>query len=273
MVASKNMQGWVAVVTGCGQPDGIGTAVARALAAEGASMVVTDRALPEGEKDNLEALARELNQGDVRVEAFRADVTSEEACKATADFATAKFGRIDVLVNNAGADHGADRQPSHHVPLDAWQKVMNVNLTGTFLMSRACAPHMVTQKRGRIINISSIAAFRAIAARGAYSASKAGVLGLTNSLSADLAPYQVTVNAICPGSVATRRARSTAKDQTGDVQKGLDAMAKLIPMGRSGKPEDIANAVAFLASPKSGYITGQAISVDGGFGSVLPLQQ
>ena len=179
------------------------------------------------------------------------------------------FSQLTVLVNNAGAPHGADRAPITEVPLEAWQLQLDVNLTGSFLMIRAALPHMLDRNYGRIINISSGAALVGSPQRAAYSASKAGVIGLTRSVAAEVSRRGITVNAICPGAIATSRAADTAgREHGGSVDQGLAARAAAMPVGRIGLPADIASAVAYLASPESSFITGQVWSVDGGAGTV-----
>jgi 3-oxoacyl-[acyl-carrier protein] reductase len=172
-------------------------------------------------------------------------------------------------VNNAGAPHGADRAPITDVPLEAWRHQIDVNLTGCFLMIRAAMPHLLRGGYGRIINMSSGAALMGIPQRAAYSASKAGIIGLTRSVAAEVSRNGITVNAICPGAIATSRAAATAgREHEGAVDAGMAARAAATPVGRMGLPSDIASAVAFLASPESSYVTGQVWSIDGGAGKV-----
>ncbi|ETW93807.1 MAG: hypothetical protein ETSY2_50800, partial [Candidatus Entotheonella gemina] len=165
----------------------------------------------------------------------------------------------------AGAPHGQDRNQIEQVPLSAWEFVFSINVTGVFLMSRAAVPHMKAQGYGRIISMASVAGLEALPERAAYCASKAAVIGMTRSLAYDLAPHGITVNCICPGSIRTDRAiSSTIRAGWTDVDAGLAERAKGIPVRRHGRPEDIAAAVAHLASEDAGYIVGQAIAVDGG---------
>lgn len=271
---TTDLSGRVAIVTGCGKRDGIGASVARMLAALGASVVVTDRPAPDGKKtDQLDELAAGLDSAKGGL-AIRADVTSEADCAIVASTTVKRFGRVDILVNNAGADHGADRRPIAEIAYADWQRVLNVNLTGGFLMARACVPTMVSQGWGRIIGISSISATRGFIHRIPYSASKAGVLGLTHALAAEMAPHGVTVNAICPGPVETARARSTAALQGGpaSVEETLRKTAQTVPVKRMGRPADVANAVCFFASPLSDFVTGQVMTVDGGISLVIGKQ-
>jgi len=262
-MSSGSLQGWVAIITGCGYSDGIGAATARTLCSEGASVLVTDLDRGSGTKDDLDSLVEELRRMGSGAESFRADITNESSCKETVAYALKQFGRLDILVNNAGADQGADAQSVADVPADEWRRVINVNLNGAFLMSRSGIPAMLSQRRGRIVSIASIAAIRGLVNRAAYSASKSGLLGLTRALAMELAPAGITVNAVCPGSIETRRARSKAP-VGGDLKKPLARPPRPIPLGDLGSPQDIADAVTFLASPKAKYITGQMLVVDGG---------
>ena len=217
----------------------------------------------------LEQLADEINEAGGSARSYRGDVSSEADCASVVSAVVRDFSQLTVLVNNAGAPHGADRAPITEVPLEAWRLQLDVNLTGSFLMIRAALPHMLDLNYGRIINISSGAALVGSPQRAAYSASKAGVIGLTRSVAAEVSRRGITVNAICPGAIATSRAADTAgREHGGSVDQGLAARAAAMPVGRIGLPADIASAVAFLASPESSFITGQVWSVDGGAGTV-----
>jgi 3-oxoacyl-[acyl-carrier protein] reductase len=266
----------VALITGCGKRIGIGSAAARALAAAGVAVIVGDAAPAGLSNDNedadagqswrgLPSLVDEITTAGGKAIAVQCDVTSESDCRTMVGAALDSFGRVDILVNNAGAPHGRDRADLEEVPLEAWQRVMAVNAGGVFLMSKAVLPHMRAQGWGRMINIASSAVKYPLRHRATYSASKSAVVGFTQSLAIDLAPSGITVNAICPGSIRTTRAMSTAR-HTGwnDVEAGLAERAKSIPMGRHGSTEDIAALIVFLASEGSAYITGQSIYVDGG---------
>lgn len=260
----------VAIITGCARRDGIGAAVASRLASQGIAVAVTDlpsdRAEGPGADDALDEFVESLRTTGSKALACRGDVASEADCRSIVASAVDAFGPPTILVNNAAAPHGADRAFVTEVPLQAWEAQLNVNLTGEFLMARAVVPAMIAGHYGRIVNIASVAGLIGGVNRTAYSASKAGILGLTRALAAELAGYSITVNAVCLGAIATSRAVSTARRRGGDdsVPQALAQQAAAIPAGRFGVPADIAGAVAYLASPEAGYVTGQTLVVDGG---------
>lgn len=274
----SEFDGQVALITGCARAQGMGRAMCAAFARAGADIVATDVAAGGTRNENdeglaearlgwkgLESLAAEVQGLGRRVLTLVGDVSRAADAERFAAEALAHFGRIDVLVNNAAAPHGADRRLLWEVPEEAWDLVLDVNLKGTFLMSRAVIPHMLSRARGRIINMASVAGKRGTARRGAYTASKFGVIGLTQSLAQEVAAHGITVNAICPGSVDTSRRESTARRERALAERDPGApLLSLPPTGRVARPDDIARLALFFASAASDHITGQAWNVDGG---------
>lgn len=266
----------VALITGCGKENGIGAATARRLAAAGVIVAVSDVASAGVQNDNaleksgsawqgLDTLTAEIEAAGGAAFSLVGDVSAEEGAAHLVRETVAKYGRLDILVNNAGAPHGQDRGQIETVPLAGWDAVMAINAKGVFLMTRAAVPHMKARRWGRIVSMSSVAGLYPLPERAAYSASKAAVIGLTRSVAYDLASFGITVNCVCPGSIRTDRAiSSTLRAGWTDVDAGLKARAKDIPVGRHGLPEEVAATIAHLASDDAGFITGQAFVVDGG---------
>ena len=266
----------VALITGCGKRDGMGRAIANTLAASGVAVVVTDKqpagvlnrrqevlGLADDGWRGVDSLVEEITSSGGGAMSLLGDISVVEDARQMVDEAAAWRGRLDILVNGAAAPQGLDRQDIEDVPIDVWDFVISVNLRGTYLMSRFAVPHMRAQRWGRIINISSQAGQVAAAMSTAYSASKAGVLGFTRALSADVAPWGITANAIAPGMVATSRSMLSL-DPAIDVDAEVKRRGSMLAVGRPGYPEDIAAAVAYLASEASGYMTGQTLVLDGG---------
>lgn len=234
-----------AIVTGAGK--GIGKGIAEALAEAGYNLVVSDIIQEDGEK-----VAEELKASGAKTLAVKCDVSKKGEVENLFSEAAKEFGKVDVLVNNAGIYPFV---PFEKMQEADWEKVMEVNLKGVFLCSKEALKTM--PEGGRIINISSIAAFVGFEGLVHYCATKGGVNGMTRALALELAPEKITVNAVAPGAIDTPGAQSSKETQAQTIAA--------IPWKRMGKPEDIANAVVFLASDKSDYITGQAIIVDGGW--------
>jgi len=237
----------VAVVTGASR--GIGRSIALALAAEGARIVAVDLGL-----DDTEKLAEEIRAQGGEALAVLGNVTVAEDAERMIKAAVDKFGRVDILVNNAGITKDGLLL---RMKDEDWDAVLNVNLKGAFLCSRAAAKVMTKQRYGRIINIASIVGQMGNAGQANYCASKAGLIGLTKSNARELAKRNVTVNAVAPGFIAT-----PMTDALPDKVK--QELLAQIPQERLGSADDIANAVLFLAAERSGYITGQVIGVNGG---------
>jgi len=237
----------VAIVTGAGQ--GIGQGIARALAQEKCQVVVSDINQAGGEK-----VAAELKRLGVKAIAVQCDVSKKSEVEALFQQTFKEFGRLDILVNNAGIFPFV---PFAKMQEADWDKVIDVNLKSVFLCSQAALKIM--SEGGRIINVSSIAAFVGFAGLVHYCASKGGINGLIRALALEVAPKKITVNAVAPGVIDTP---GTSQVSSAESIKQTIAM---IPLARMGRPEDIAEAVVFLASAKAGYITGQTIIVDGGW--------
>ena len=184
--------------------------------------------------------------------------------------AVERFGRLDILVNNAAAPQGLDREVIDEIPIEVFDEVVRINLRGTWLMCRAALPVMRRRRWGRIINISSMAGVIAAPRSTPYSASKAGVIGLTRALAMDVAAFGVTVNAICPGALDTSRSVLSLQPDL-DVRAEMEARGRGLPVGRVGKPEDVAAAVRYLAGDGAAFMTGQMLVLDGGGPAPFPL--
>jgi NAD(P)-dependent dehydrogenase (short-subunit alcohol dehydrogenase family) len=255
------LEGKVALVTGSGR--GIGRAIALGLARNGADIAVNVHSKVE---EGLN-VAREIEAMGRRSLFIKADVSSSQQVEEMTRRVVDEFGRIDILVNNAGINvMGSERVPIHEFSEAAWERVVNVDLRGVFLCSKAAAKHMIKQKKGKIVNISSVAGIAPLRLQSAYVAAKAGVLNLTRSMALELAPYAINVNAIAPGSTLTEGTKTLfySEDKAQYPEKARDLLSH-IPLGRPGAPEDIANATLFLASDDADYITGVTLVVDGGW--------
>ena len=247
MTAAKELAGRVAVVTGGGR--GIGLAIARALAEDGASVVVSGR-----DAGRLDAAGKELEALGASSLAVAADVSRREDVDRLVEATRERFGRIDVLVNNAGITRD---QLLIRMKDDDWDQVLDTNLRGVFLMTRAVGKVMMRQKSGRIVNIGSAAGSMGNAGQVNYSAAKAGVIGLTKAAARELAHWNVLVNAVAPGLIETDMA-------AGIPPAAREAVMAQVPLKRIGTAREVAAAVRFLAGDGAGYITGQVIHVNGG---------
>ncbi|MFO7310493.1 MAG: 3-oxoacyl-[acyl-carrier-protein] reductase [Bacillota bacterium] len=241
------LAGRTALVTGSTR--GIGLAIARRLAAEGAAVAVNGRS-----QEQAEAVAAELRAQGAQAYGFGADLTDGEQAEALVEKVIERFGQLDILVNNAGATR--DTLFVRMKPED-WQYVLDVNLKSVMHCTRAAVRHMIRRRYGRIINISSVVALTGNPGQTNYTAAKAAVIGFSRSLARELAGRNITVNVVAPGYIRT--------DMTAQLSQELQQKyIEQIPMGRVGDPEDVAYAVAFLASDESKYITGHTLVVDGG---------
>ena len=267
-----NFFGQVALVTGAAGAGGIGRAIALRLAMEGAHVAVNDLRPAEQGRPGLQDVVAEIEALDRQGLAVYGDVSDSAQVDAMFAETIARFGRLDILVNNAGAPAGADRRPVVELEETAFDLVQRVNVRGTFLCSRAAARQMLAQgDGGRIINIASTAGKRGVPRYAAYCASKFAIRGFTQAMALELAGQGITVNAICPGLIASERiddmaaALKPAGMSTSDYrQKMIDDANASIPLGRMARTDDIANAAAFLASDEASFITGKSLIVDGG---------
>ena len=272
-----NLNGKIALVTGAGGKNGIGRAIATRLAKEGADVAVNDitehpYAADQADWQGLPDVVREIEALGRRAISIVADVSDAEQVAEMVDKTVAHFGKIDILVNNAGTIAGKDRVPVVDLAEEDWDRVQRVNVKGIFLCSQAVARHLIAQGTGgKIINMSSVTGKRGSARFAAYSASKFAVIGFTQSLACELAPYQVNVNAICPGLVETERFGHLASVL---MPENLSANEKLteyerrseaaVPIGRLAEGADVAKMAAFLASDEAAYLSGVSITVSGG---------
>ena len=238
----------IAIVTGGSR--GIGAAIAKKLASRGMTVIINYC----GSEDRALAVKSEIEAAGGQAEAWRCDVSDCGQCESFVKAVMEKYGRIDVLVNNAGITRdGLMMRMSD----EDFSRVIDTNLKGTFYMMRFASRHMLKAKKGRIINMASVVGLMGNAGQVNYAASKAGVIGATKSAAKELASRGITVNAIAPGFIDT--------EMTGALsEKVQEQILTQIPLGTFGKPEDIANCAAFLASDEASYITGQVIQVDGG---------
>ena len=272
-----NLNGKVALVTGAGGKNGIGRAIATRLAKEGADVAVNDitehpYAADQADWQGLPDVVREIKAMEQDAISVVADVADAEQVKEMVDKTVAHFGKIDILVNNAGTMAGKDRVPVVDLAEADWDRVQRVNVKGVFLCSQAVARHLIAQGTGgKIINMSSVTGKRGSARFAAYSASKFAVIGFTQSLACELAPYQVNVNAICPGLVETERFghlasvlmpdNLSADEKLSEYERRSEAA---VPIGRLAEGADVAKMAAFLASDEAAYLSGVSITVSGG---------
>ena len=241
------LDGKVALVTGAAR--GIGAAIANRLAGDGADVALCDL-----KAEWLGETARAVEAAGRRVLCVEADVSDETGVKQVVDRVMAEFERVDVLVNNAGITRDTLLM---RMSAEDWDAVLNVNLKGSFLFTRAVARPMMKQKQGAIVNIASIIGLIGNAGQCNYAASKAGVIALTKSAAKELAARNIRVNAVAPGFIQSKMTDELSEDVRG-------RMLEMIPMKRFGTPEDVADIVHFLASDASGYMTGQVLTVSGG---------
>ncbi|MFL5332562.1 MAG: SDR family NAD(P)-dependent oxidoreductase [Geminicoccaceae bacterium] len=247
-----DLAGRVAIVTGGNR--GIGLAMARGLAQAGASLVIAGR-----DREKSASAVRELQELGAEAAAVVTDVTVEADCQSLVERSLERFGRLDILINNAGIN--VRRQPEDY-DLAEWHAILDGNLTSAFLCARAAYPAMVRAGGGKIVNVASLAAFLGLPFAAPYAASKGGMVQLTRSLATAWAKDKIQVNAVRPGWIDTELAEQARRDLPGLHERVLART----PAGRWGVPDDLAGIAVFLASSASDFVTGTAISVDGGFG-------
>jgi NAD(P)-dependent dehydrogenase (short-subunit alcohol dehydrogenase family) len=238
----------IAIVTGAGQ--GIGRAIALGMAREGAALVIADL-----DEANAGAVGREIERVGGKASALYTDISNEGSVRGMIDHTLNEHGHVDILVNNAGIFPTSSVE---EMAEEEWNRVIGTNLIGTFLCSRAVVPHLLTQRSGRIISLTSGRAFQGARHGAHYAASKAGIIAFSKSLALELAPYGITVNVICPGIT------DTAQPRGHQTEEQIYAQGQRIPLGRIGQPEDLVGPAIFLASDAAGFITGQTILVNGG---------
>jgi NAD(P)-dependent dehydrogenase (short-subunit alcohol dehydrogenase family) len=244
----KRLENRIAIVTGAGQ--GIGKAIALGMAREGAALVIADLSEP-----NAGAVKEEIERVGGKASALYTDISNEESVRGMIDATLNEYGRVDILVNNAGIFPTSSVEAMQE---EEWDRVIDTNLVGTFRCSKAVVPHLLTQRSGRIISLTSGRAFQGARHGAHYAASKAGIIGFSKSLALELAPYGITVNVICPGIT------DTAQPRGHQTEEQIYAQGQRIPLGRIGQPEDLAGPAVFLASDAGGFITGQTILANGG---------
>lgn len=249
-----DLSGRVALVTGAAR--GIGRATAERMSACGASVVVADID-SEGARAVAEALPRAL--------AVTVDIRDEADVGSAVDAATGAYGRLDILINNAGVNTLKHRVDIDEFPPEEWRRIVGVDLDGLYLMSRAAARPMIAQGEGRIVNIASVVGVSALRLQSAFVAAKAGVIHLTRSMALELGPKGIIVNAIAPGSVLSDVTRELFYGESGAFREQAAAFMKHIPLNRPATVDEIAEGILFLAAPENSYMTGHLLIVDGGW--------
>jgi 3-oxoacyl-[acyl-carrier protein] reductase len=256
----------VALVTGAGRPGGLGATIVGELVAAGTRVIATDIV---NEIGYPEAGTAKPSEDGYQGEFLPCDLLSADACGELVAQVAERCGRLDILVNNAAAPHGGDRQELDLVPVEAWDIVHNIGLRSPFVLMKHAIPLMRQNHWGRLINIASADGQTGRPRKGAYASSKAGLIALTRSVAMEVGEHGITANCVCPGPMLTRRATTTAAQRVAmgvaeSEEAALAATIERIPVGRYGLPVDIARVVAFLASDNAGYVTAAEWGVHGG---------
>ncbi len=249
-----DLTGKVSLVTGAAQ--GIGQAIADVLAANGSRVIYTDIDV------------KRVNESATRYpgcKAFEMNVADESRVNAVVEQIVREFGRLDVLVNNAGVNTLHHRVTAEQFPREEWDRIVNVDLTGLYLVSKAAAKVMKTQGAGRIINIASVVGIVPLRLQCAFAAAKAGVVNFTKAMAIELGGAGILVNCVAPGSILTEGTKKLFYSEGGKFKDSVQQMLSHIPLGRPGNVDEIAHSVLFLAAPESSYINGHVLVVDGGW--------
>lgn len=258
-----DFQGKSAIVTGAAQ--GIGRAIARELAAGGAKVLVADI-----QREKAEAVAQEIQQSGGTALASGADVTQSDQVDAMVGLALEVYDKVDILVNNAGGSGNMGVDPIEDVSDELWAQIVDGNLKSAFLCCRSVVPFMKARRHGKIVNLSSLSAKGAFGPRGTsaarlpYAGAKAGIVGFTLQLAKDLGPFGINVNAIMPGFILTEADARVARRYADLSEEERDRMVRAVPLGRPGRPEEVAKVAAFLASDDASFVSGAIIEVTGG---------
>ncbi|MFA6107189.1 MAG: SDR family NAD(P)-dependent oxidoreductase [Candidatus Latescibacterota bacterium] len=253
-----DLKNQVAVVTGGG--NGIGRAIVDDLAANGALVAILDL-----DGDAAAKAAAEVTAAGQQAAAWTANVTDAARMEAVVAEILARWSRIDILVNNAGINTSGNRKPIHEYSTEDWNRIIQVDLTGVFTVSKAVIPAILRQPSGRIVNIASIAGLVPLRLQSGYVAAKAGVVNLTRSMALELGPHGILTNCVAPGSTLTAGTRALFYGPGGSYSEKAQAMLAHVPLGRPGEPAEIAHAVLFLVSPEASYVNGAVLPVDGGW--------
>jgi NAD(P)-dependent dehydrogenase (short-subunit alcohol dehydrogenase family) len=249
-----DLSGKFALVTGAAR--GIGRSIADTLAANGATIAYADIDFATVQQSAATA------PGSLAVEV---DISNERSVESALDKVLQQFGRIDILVNNAGVNTAKHRVNIDQFPLEEWERIVKIDLTGTFLVSRAAVRAMIKQKNGRIINIASVLGVIPARLQCAFTSAKAGIVHLTRTMAIELGEHGILVNCVAPGSTLTEGTKQLFYSDNAAEKDRAKRVLSHIPLGRAGTVEEMAHAVLFFAAPESGYITGQTLSVDGGW--------